>query len=488
MSSVPEIRITKCNVAPFRPERDFVVYWMTASRRLDWNWALQRAIDVAREFDVPLVILEALRSDYRWASDRIHRFIIDGMVDHERRLRDSHVYYYPFVEREKGGGKGLLEALGEHAVAVVTDDFPAFMLPRMTAAAAEQLDVCLEKIDNNGIMPMYAPNKVFKRAYDLRRWIQKHGRAYLDQAPREHPLVGHNLPAMDELPEAITRRWQPTPADTLSDDAFVASLPIDHSVGVVEHRPGGPEAANEVLQEFWRQRFDAYADRRSHPEDDTSSRLSPYLHFGHISSHQIFEELVEREGWSMEDLSDEAKGSREGWWGMSEPAEAFLDEFITWREVGYNMCAYRDDYDEYESLPDWALETLDEHSDDERPHLYSLEEFEQAQTHDELWNAAQMQLVKEGRIHNYLRMLWGKKILHWSQSPPEALAIMIELNNKYGLDGRDPNSYSGIFWVLGRYDRPWGPEREVFGKVRYMTVKSTRRKFSVDGYIEQWLD
>ncbi len=486
MSSVPAIRITTCNQAPVRPERDFVLYWMIASRRLDYNYALEHAVDLAQEHGVGLVILEALRTGYQWASDRLHRFILDGMVEHQRRLDDSRVVYYPFVEGEKDGGKGLLKALAARAVRVVTDDFPAFMLPRMTAAAAEQVDVRMEKVDANGIIPIYAPDKVFKRAYDFRRWIQGHGREYLDERPRAHPLVGKSIAEMDGLPAEVTRRWAPASADDLADAQLVSRLPIDHQVGVVEHRRGGSSEAQRVLDEFLTQRFSDYAERRSHPEDDSSSHLSPWLHFGHISAHRIFYEVVEREDWSLADLSDDAKGSREGWWGMSEHAEAFLDELITWREVGFNCCAYRDDYADYDSLPDWARETLAEHADDPRPHLYSLEEFEQGRTHDALWNAAQLQLVGEGRIHNYLRMLWGKKILHWSRSPRQALDIMVELNNKWALDGRDPNSYSGIFWVLGRYDRPWGPEREIFGKIRYMTSKSTRRKFSVDGYIEKW--
>jgi deoxyribodipyrimidine photo-lyase len=184
----------------------------------------------------------------------------------------------------------------------------------------------------------------------------------------------------------------------------------------------------------------------------------------------------------------ERRGKRSGWWGLSADAEAFLDELVTWRELGLNFCAQRADYDRYESLPAWARATLERHARDRRPHVYALEQLERAQTHDELWNAAQNQLRVEGRIHNYLRMLWGKKILHWSASPREALAILIELNNKHALDGRDPNSYSGIFWTLGRFDRPWGPEREVFGTVRYMSSESTRRKLRVEDYVARWSD
>jgi deoxyribodipyrimidine photo-lyase len=195
---------------------------------------------------------------------------------------------------------------------------------------------------------------------------------------------------------------------------------------------------------------------------------------------------MEREGWSARRLSTNASGKRSGWWGASENAEEFLDELITWRELGYNMCGHRSDYDQYESLPEWARRTLEEHESDPRPYRYSLERLEAAETHDGIWNAAQTQLVLEGRLHNYLRMLWGKKILEWSSSPREALTRMIELNNKYALDGRDPNSYSGIFWVLGRYDRAWGPQRPVFGKVRYMSSKNTRRKLRLNRYLERY--
>jgi deoxyribodipyrimidine photo-lyase len=170
---------------------------------------------------------------------------------------------------------------------------------------------------------------------------------------------------------------------------------------------------------------------------------------------------------------------------VSGSAEAFLDQIVTWRELGLNISARRPDYDQFGSLPRWAVSTLDAHAGDPRPHTYTLEQFAAAATHDPLWNAAQRQLVSDGRIHNYLRMLWGKKILEWTASPRDALAVMIELNNRFALDGRDPNSYSGIFWVLGRYDRPW-PERPIFGTVRYMTSASTAKKLRVKEYLRRY--
>jgi len=199
----------------------------------------------------------------------------------------------------------------------------------------------------------------------------------------------------------------------------------------------------------------------------------------------VIRRVLDRDGWGPEDLADEPTGKRAGWWGASEEVEAFLDEILTWREVGHVFAHHVPDHDRYETLPDWARTTLDEHRDDPR-HVYSFDELDQARTDDEVWNAAQRQLVQSGVMHNYLRMLWGKKVLQWSGSPEQAVDRLIELNNRYALDGRDPNSYSGIFWVFGRFDRAWGPERPIFGKVRYMTSKSTKRKLHLTDYLARW--
>jgi deoxyribodipyrimidine photo-lyase len=269
------------------------------------------------------------------------------------------------------------------------------------------------------------------------------------------------------------------------DSTGLSAFPIDHKVEPATIR-GGAKKASAALTRFLRHRIERYAEEGSHPDSEVTSGLSPYLHFGHISSHEVFARLTRCEKWSPRRLGAKATGGRAGWWRMSEGAERFLDQLITWRELGYNMCSKREDYAEYNSLPEWARETLKQHEKDPRPHIYSLEEFEAARTHDHLWNAAQRQLLEEGRIQNYLRMIWGKKILEWSPSPPEALAVMIELNDKYALDGRDPNSYSGIFWTLGRYDRPWAPERPIFGKIRYMSSRNTARKLRLREYLERY--
>jgi deoxyribodipyrimidine photo-lyase len=465
---------------------------MIAFRRMRWNFALDRAVEWASDLAKPLLIFEPLRIGYRWASDRMHRFVIDGMADNAARIEQLNrrgvtgVKYFPYVEPAPDVGKGLLADLGRHACVIVTDDYPAFFLPRMVAAAASQLPVRVEQVDSNGLLPLRATDRVFTTAFSFRSFLQKELPRHLDQAPQADALARLKLPAMKAIPDEITRRW-PAASDKLlvGDAAELAKLPIDHSVPAVDSG-GGPTAARRRLARFLVHHLAQYQDVANDPDAGARSGLSPYLHFGHIAAHELFREVMSREGWSPKKLSKRATGKREGWWGVSGGAEAWLDEFITWRELGYNMTTHRDDYDRYESLPDWSRATLEKHACDRRAFIYSLDAFAAARTHDELWNAAQTQLVREGHVHNYLRMLWGKKILEWTASPRDALAVMIELNNRYALDGRDPNSYSGIFWCLGRYDRPWGPERSIFGAVRYMSSENTRRKLHVNKYLRQF--
>ncbi len=483
---VPRLRIRSVNDAPPRPQGKYVLYWMIAARRTRWNFALERAVEWCRELDRPLLVLEALRCGYRWASDRFHRFVIDGMRDNARALAGTGVLYHPYLEPEEGAGKGLLEALADGAAVVVTDEFPSFFLPRMVAAAGGKLPVRLEAVDGNGLLPLAAADKAYARAYDFRRFLQRELPPHLLEMPRPDPLAGARLPSRERLPAGIAGRW-PRASEALLEGGGdgLAELPIDHDVAPVDYR-GGAAEGERVVERFLDERLPRYAEGRNHPDEPVSSGLSPYLHFGHVSVHQVLAALAEREDWTPDRLAHRADGKRTGWWGMGAAAESFLDELVTWREVGYNFSARRDDYHRYGSLPDWALDTLEAHAADERPHLYRRAGFERAATHDEIWNAAQRQLLAEGRIHNYLRMLWGKKILHWTASPRRALELMIELNNKYAVDGRNPNSYSGIFWVLGRYDRAWGPERPVFGKVRYMSSRNTRRKLKLGAYLERW--
>ena len=486
MKTVPKIRVQRINDAPVVKKGAYVLYWMIAFRRPGWNFSLDRAIEWAGELKKPLVVLEALRSGYPWASDRLHRFIIQGMAENARAFEDSPVLYHPYVESRRDAGKGLLQGLAQRACVVVADDFPGFFLPRMVAAACRRVPVCMEKVDSNGILPLGAADRVFTTAYSFRRFLQKTLPSHLGSFPRAQPLRNLNIPSLKALPKEISERWPRASASLLQGDPQgLESLPIDHRVFGVQDT-GGFSEAKRLLRIFLEKKLSVYPQERNHPDADGTSSLSPYLHFGHISSHEVFQKVLQQEEWDPGRISGKATGGRSGWWGMGEGAEAFLDQLITWRELGFNMSRLQEDYDQYGSLPGWALKTLRAHEADPRACLYSLDVFEGAKTHDALWNASQSQLLEEGRIHNYLRMLWGKKILEWTKNAEEALYVMIELNNKYALDGRDPNSYSGIFWVLGRYDRAWGPERRIFGKVRFMSSKNTARKVRLRDYLQRY--
>lgn len=484
-SSVPAPRIRLGNQQPVNSRGQYVLYWMVANRRAHWNYSLDRALDWAEELGKPLLVFEALRPDYQWNCPRFHQFIIEGMRDNAAAFAQTPARYYPYLQPTPAAGRGALAALAGQACVVVSDDFPCFFLPRMFDAARQQIPVSFELIDSNGIYPMRSTQRVFTRAVDFRRHLQKTIRPHLDEAPAANPWTRRKVPSFQPglLPTDFAKRW---PQVTDFRKVKLADLPLDHSVQPVSGVEGGAKAGEQHLSEFLQRRLTDYDEARNDPSQAGTSELSPYLHFGHISSHQVFARLMKAAGWSSEQLAPKATGSNTGWWGVPPSVEAYLDQLITWRELGYNCCALTDNFDQYESLPNWAQKTLSDHARDKRPHIYTLEQFESARTHDPLWNAAQRQLVGSGRIQNYLRMLWGKKVLEWTPSPRAALEILIQLNNKYALDGRNPNSYSGIFWVLGRYDRAWGPERPIFGKIRYMSSDNTARKIDVRHYLQTW--
>ena len=484
MSTVPPLRVRRLNQTPVRRDGDYVLYWMTSARRLEWNFALDRALEHARELRLPVVVLEALRAAYPWACRRFHAFVLDGMREHRAQAEAAGVAYHPYVEPSDGGGKGLVQALAERAAVVVTDDFPTFFLRRMQTALAPRLAVALEAVDGNALLPLAATPGPFSAAFHFRRFLQRNLGEHLLHLPGPEPLTEAGT-RESAYPADIAARW-PAASDALLalEPSALAELPVVARVGPTALRGGGSEARRR-LERFLDEGLPRYAEERNHPDAHAASGLSPWLHWGHISVHEIFHAVASREGWSPARLGHGSSGKRQGWWGMSASGESFLDELVTWRELGYGFCHHVPEHDRYHSLPTWAQETLADHAADPREAVYTLEQFDGGFTHDPLWNAAQRELRETGVMQNYLRMLWGKKILAWSRHPTEALDIMIELNNRYALDGSDPNSYTGIFWVLGRFDRGW-PERPVYGKIRSMSSASTRRKLRLDAYLQRW--
>ena len=483
--TVPSVRLSEANGVSSGGGGDYVLYWMTAYRRPHWNYALQHARDLALAHRRPLLVLEALRLDYPWASQRFHAFLLEGMADNARAFRQAGVSYAPYLERERGGARGLVEALAERACAVVTDHYPAFFIPRAQAALAQRLSVPLVSVDSNGLLPLRRATRAFPTAHGFRRMFHRQLGESLVSVPEADPLAGRLPTPLPELPSPLRDRFAVlSPRELSRPAALLEGLAVDCRVGKAPV-DGGFRAARARLHAFVTGELAHYDEHRNHPDADGQSRLSPYLHFGQLSVHEVYALLAQRE-LDSQPWEPARAGKRVGFYRGSPAVQSFLDELLVWRELAFNGAYRLPDYDSYASLPAWARATLSKHASDPRRERYDVDRLEAAETGDPIWNAAQRELVRDGRMHNYLRMLWGKRILEWSESPERAFEVMVELNNRYALDGRDPNSYAGIAWVLGRYDRAWGPERPIFGTVRYMSSRATARKLRLREYLERY--
>ena len=495
MPTFNDSRIRHANSREPNAAGDYILHWMQAYRRFDRNHALDHALQWSQLLKKPVVVYEGLRLDYPWASARLHRFMIDGMADNAAQARKRGINYWPFVETPDQPARGLLRRLSERACLIVTDDYPAFIVPGQIASLAAKIEVPLIAVDGNGIVPLKLYGAEVSACAHLRHRVH-----------RLFAAAWQNRASTEPFAERVHRTPIEPPFRTFDAkcdiNAFVASLPVDQSVRPIAGMHGGSKAGRDMLQSFVADKLSRYGEERNQPDDperNAASGLSPYLRHGHVSIQEIAENVLDSRGpWGIEQINEACRGKREGFFGDDANINGFLDEAICWRDVGYHWhkCRIADSRlrisdwgtpsfrDLDLALPMWAKATLKKHATDRRDHLYSLEQWEAAATHDPLWNAAQTELVKTGRIHNYLRMLWGKKVLEWSASPQEAFYILEHLNNKYALDGRDPNSYTGILWCFGLFDRPWPPERQVFGSVRFMSSANTAKKYKLGGYYE----
>lgn len=423
----------------------FVLYWMQASQRVEHNHALAYALDRANELRLPVVVFFGLTESFPEANERHYVFMLQGLAEVERTLRELGVR---LIIRRGSPEKKVLE-VAEKATLVVVDRGYLHLQRQWRGYAAERLRCPLVQVESDVVVPVeVASNKEEYSAATLRRKINRYLEEFLKPlAPRQPRLASLNL----EI-EGIS----------LADpNAVCASLAVDRSVPPSPVFRGGTAEAKRRLRLFVEQKLDRYAELRSDPTADWLSHLSPYLHFGQISPLQVA-------------LQVQATGS--------PGAAAFLEELVVRRELSMNFVFYNPQYDAFAGLPAWAQRSLAEHQDDPRPYLYSLADLELGRTHDPFWNAAQIEMVRTGKMHGYMRMYWGKKILEWSPTPGEAFARCLYLNNKYELDGRDPNGFAGVAWCFGKHDRPWGG-RAIFGNVRYMSEGGLRRKFNMEAYV-----
>ncbi len=446
-------RVTKLNNASENKKGRYVLYWMQMFKRASHNYALNFAIQMANERRLPLVVYEGLTFSYPWANDRFHTFILEGVAEKYAEFYERGIRYVFYLQRNKHDARNTVEQLAREAALLVTDDYPCFIIPRHNERIA-QLDLPVYGVDANGMVPLSALPKEEYAAYTIRPKINR----LLPDLPRviNTPHLDVTKPALDvDCPETMVS------AENTSE--LVSQCDIDHSVKPSDRYHGGAKSARQRLNHFVRNILPHYDKTQKEPSIDGVSRLSPYLHFGFISIQEIVAAVEEAQA--------------------PKPAKAaFLEQAIVRRELSFNFTRHNAHYDSLQSLPDWALQTMRDHADDPRPDLLDAEQIEAAETYDELWNAAQRELVSTGHLHNYVRILWGKRVIEWQRSYEMAFELLVHLNNKYALDGRDPNSYAGILWCFGKHDRPWF-DREIFGTMRYMTSQSMAKKFNARRYM-----
>ncbi len=444
---INQIRIRQLNKADYH--QGSVVYWMSRDQRVSDNWALLYAQELAEKNNQPLAVIFCLRTKFANSTERLVDFMLTGLTEVEGSLKEKNIpFYFLLGEIEKE----IPDFVKKHQIGAVISDFSPLKYNRhWKETLAKKLEIPFYEVDTHNIMPVWeaSPKQEFG-AYTIR--------------PKIHRLLDEYLIEFPELKKQ-SATWS-YKEDKTDWKKIRSQLDIDHSVKAVDWIKPGEKAAEKMLEDFLTHRLAAYNKDRNDPTKDAQSDLSPYIHFGQISTQRIALEV--------EKIPH-----------LNTAKEAFLEELIVRKELSDNFCFYNPNYDNPDGFPDWAKKTLHKHADDKREVTYSLKELEAGQTHDDLWNAAQMEMVKKGKMHGYLRMYWAKKIFEWSKDVTTAQKHAIYLNDKYFLDGRDPNGYVGIAWSMGGvHDRAWF-ERPIFGQIRYMNYNGAKSKFDIKKYIEQ---
>jgi deoxyribodipyrimidine photo-lyase len=426
-------------------KEDFVLYWMQASQRCEYNHALEYAIRQANQLNLPVLVYFELVDDFPEANERHYYFMLEGLREVRQELEKMKIRSIISCRHAETPN---LVMLARSAALVVTDCGYLPMQRQWRSQYAEKIECAMVQVESDAVIPVAAASaKEEYSAATLRRKINAKLSQYLvplDQTVPNRSSLGLEYPSF--------------PFDDIS--RAISALRIEGGVKPSAFYRGGSKAAGGYLQDFLTRKIGHFHKWRNDPVKDYQSHLSPYLHFGQVSPLFV----------ALQALSQDSPGTG-----------VFLEELIVRRELALNFAYYNPLFMAYEGLPDWARRTLEKHKPDPRQFFYSPDELEGAATHDPYWNAAQREMVLTGKMHGYMRMYWGKKILEWSPTPEEAYRVALYLNNKYELDGRDPNGFAGVAWCFGKHDRPWG-ERPIFGNIRYMNDRGLKRKFDIDAY------
>jgi len=428
-----------------------VVYWMSRDQRVNDNWALLYAFEVANKHHQPVLVVFNLVDEFGGATKRIFHFMLKGLREIEESLLRKNIPFYITLGQPSGSMVNFIRH--NHASTLVMDFDPLKIKREWQDELKRMLDINIYLVDAHNIVPCWeASEKQEFAAYTIRPKIRRK----LDEFLTSFPELGAQASINEKLKPEQRNNWE----------KIFDYLSVDEGYEIDWIKPGYMHGM-DTLRFFMKEKLPAYASEKNDPNGNILSNLSPFLHFGQLSAQRIALEIKQN---AKED----------------DNTRSFLEELIIRRELSDNFCYYNENYDDFEGFPRWAKDTLKDHWNDGREKVYDYHEFEEAKTHDNLWNAAQMEMVKTGKMHGYIRMYWAKKILEWTENPSIALQYCIALNDKYELDGRDPNGYVGCAWSIGGvHDRAWG-ERPVFGKIRYMSYNGCKRKFDVEKYIGTW--
>lgn len=420
---------------------------MQSSHRVENNWALTYAIELANKADLPVVVYFGLTKEIIEANYRHYWFMLEGLQEVYSALSSMNI---KFIVKTGSPTKNLVE-LSKKASLIIVDQGYLKVNRNWYKIAAESVSVPLIQVEDNVIVPVEeASQKEEYAAATLRPKLLAKLNYFLDLPAQITPIKSSMALKMDSI-------------DITDFQKTLSNITSDKTVTISRYFSGGTSHAKEALDSFFLKGIDEYEETGSNPENNVASNMSPYLHFGQISPTFAALKILRSK------YSEHHK---------------FLEQLIVRRELAINFVYYNANYDSFLGLPNWALKTLFEHTQDPRAYSYSLEQLESGQTHDKYWNAAQREMVKTGKMNGYMRMYWGKKIIEWTQNPHEAYNWALYLNNKYELDGRDPNGYTGIAWCFGKHDRPW-TKRAIFGNVRFMNDKGLERKFKMTKYIDR---
>lgn len=451
-------RTRTLNDLPADESGEFVLYWMHHAARVDENPALEAAIYLANEQNKPLLVYQGLSGNHRFNSDRHHTFILEGARDVQMALREANIPYVFFLGRDPASQSPLRDLI-DRAVLTITEDFPAPPFPRWVANHAQRSNAAFCVVDTVCIVPMQSLDKAYDRAFKFRKRTE----AEFDSRLLE------GWPTAPELKNksSVETNFESIDFEKRDIAELVASCNIDHTIGPISHTPGGSNAGYARWSQFKADGLSSYARLRNDAAIDPPrgvSRMSAYLHHGHVSPFRI---------------------AREAAAANNAGANKFLDELLIWRELAHNFCFHHRDVESLAVLPKWAQDTLAKHAADRRREVYTWEQLARAATADDLWNAAQTSLLIHGELHNNLRMTWGKALLRWTESPEQALEYLIDLNHRYALDGNDPNSYGGLLWCLGLFDRAFPPEKAVLGTVRPRSTASHAARLDLEHYCDR---